>query len=1567
MANANEQPAGAAVQSAEHVDPAADVATNTHARDGAKKRRDPNEPAAVVGIGASAGGIAPLRQFFEEMSTESGLAFVVVMHLSPDFESQLASVIQQKTAMAVVQVNEPVKVRPNHVYVIPPNHQLTFEQNTLQLVPPQHELGRRVTIDLFFRTLAQAYGQRAVSIIMSGTDSDGVIGLKHVRAQGGVTIAQEPAEAEFDSMPQNAIAAGAVDWVLRVADMPRRLLEFVRNEHAMQLPPEIVDAVEADVKVQDAPGGETVSDETREPGDEEALALVLKHLRAHTNHDFAHYKRATVLRRIARRLQVNSLDSIPRYLEFMREHPAEVRALLDDLLIGVTHFFRDRDAFAALEANVPQLFAGKKYTDQLRVWVAGCATGEEAYSIAMLLCEHAVTLSDTPGLQIFATDIDEQAINHAREGVYPATIEADVSPERLRRFFTRDGRGYRVKKDLRDNVLFAAHNVLSDPAFSRLDLVSCRNLLIYLTREAQMQVFDVFHFALRSGGLLFVGGAESADQAHGLFSPLDPHYRIYVRRSLPRPTWRIPRVPEGVVTPQRWRAESSSVMLPRMASASVEGAGEQSDTTTFERQERRSVLFGELHLKLLEEYGPPSVVVNAAHDIVHLSENAGRYLTFRAGEPSTNLIAVVNPALRAELRTALFRGAQSRQSLIVPGQRVEVDGQTETIDIHVRPIRPGDSAHGFFLVLFEKKIEPLSAQAEAEQDETASRDVGDELHAVKDQLNATVEQFEASSEQLKASNEELQAMNEELRSAAEELETSKEEVQSVNEELITVNQQLKEKVEELSRANGDLNNLMRSTDLATIFLDRQLCVLRFTPRMKETFNLLAGDVGRPISDITHKLRYENLLADAELVLERLLPIEREVEAANERTFLARIAPYRTVDDKISGVVLTLVDVTQIKRAQAEVRAISRRLDVQAHRFDTIMDAVPDFVYEFDLDGRFTYVNPSLLSLWGVTAEEAIGKNFHQLDYTRELATKLQRQIQEVIDTRHPLKDETPYTSRIGERMYEYLFFPLFAEDGKVEAVAGVTRDITDRRRAEAALRESEERFREFAENSADVFWILDAKTQQLEYVNPVYEKMFGQPRSVIMRDRTARLELVPAEDREEAASGLPRALAGETFVRNYRIIRPTDGETRWIRDTVFPIRDSNGSVVRIAGVAQDVTEDKKRAEALGVTQERFHLLVEGARDYAMFLLDPANVITYWSKGAERVFGWSSEEAVGQSGELIFTPEDRAREEEEKEIDIALRDGTAPDQRWHLRKDGTRIWVDGVMRRLDDEETGALRGFAKIARDASEQHRIEEELRYARDQLEQRVLERTADLMATNNQLQHAMTEREQLERELLEISERERRRVGQDLHDLVCQELTATALFLKSAANKTQEDTAGKALSEAAQIVNRNVAVARDLARGFQPTVFGPGGLTEALRGLCKQANQQAGIHCILKLPKVVRIRDESLVLNLFRITQEAVRNAISHSGGDEIVICIERERDFLRLVVEDNGKGFRQRKRSKGLGLHIMRYRANVLGGTVLIDPRPKGGTKVTCEVPIKSPGGGQKRKTSAASSVDS
>lgn len=1523
------------------LDPAASDAPGPNTRDGARQRRDPNEPAAVVGLGASAGGVRALQQFFEDMSPESGLAFVVVMHLSPDFESQLASVLQQKTKMPVMQVTEPVKVKPNHVYVIPPNHQLTFIGSTLDIVPPQQGPGRRVTIDLFFRTLAMAYGQRAVCVILSGSDSDGVIGLKHIRAQGGLTIAQDPNEAEYDSMPVTAISTGMVDWVLPVAQLGPKLLEFVQNENRMKLSLEIPDAPEPDAKVEDAPGGETISDETHSAEDEDAMVQVLADLRAQTGHDFGHYKRATVLRRIARRLQVNSLETLPQYVDFIRTHGLEMKALLQDMLIGVTHFFRDRDAFATLEAHVPQLFAGKKKDDEVRVWVAGSATGEEAYSIAMLLCDHCQRLENPPRVQIFATDIDEQSIAEAREGLYPSMIEADVSPERLREYFVKDHGRYRVRKEIRAKVLFAAHNLLKDAPFSRCDLISCRNLLIYLNGTAQKQVFDIFHFALRAGGLLFLGGAENHGQGQSLFSPVDAKDRLFVRRSTPRPMWKVSMLPlrtgrEVVRPPNGGRSRP----LPALTHLGASDASAAAPEAPQAGQARREVLFGELHLRLLEEYGPPSVVINDTREIVHLSASAGRYLRFVAGEPTANIVKVIDPALQIELRTALFKASQTGETVSATPRRVHFEGGSEVITLRIRPMRSGDQASGFFLVLFEKEDEAAPHEnAPAAAPESISREANEEIEFLKQQLNSTVEQYESANEELKASNEELQAMNEEMRTASEELETSKEELQSVNEEMITVNNELKSSVEELSRTNADLNNLMASSDIGTIFLDRQLRIHRFTPAAQEIFHLIPSDMGRPISDITSALKYEGFMTDAGQVLHDLHTVEREVQVSDGKWYLTRIAPYRTAEDRIAGVVATFIDITRRKNAEEALRHSEAK-------FRTLSDTAPALIWFNDANGNNQYVNQQYLDFSGKTAEEISGQRWQVIIHPEdrhEVVADFEAAVREQRAFHHVMRAQR-YDG--AWRWLETTAQPLFDAKGIYQGHVGVSPDVTDRKEAEEALRASEARVRTIADNVPQLIWTNDREgtanyfnQRWLDYTGLSPEESYGPGWQAV----------VHPEDERAAVRRWQQALArGEVFDAEYRL-RGADGEYRWFIGRNVPLR-RDGTVLSWFGSATDINDLKKAQARLGETEERFRLLVEGTPDYAMFLLDPGNIITYWSSGAEKVFGWSAAEAQGRKGDIIFTPEDRERGEVEKELGTAREKGTAPDRRWHLRKDGSRFWVDGVMRRIDRPD-GSLQGFAKIARDATEAHAAEEALRAARDEMELRVQERTRDLRATNAELERAMRERQQLERELLQISEREKRRIGEDLHDGVCQELTATAFFLKSKATAIAQKNpeAAATLEESAQIVNRNVGLARDLARGLQPAELTGPGLKQALRDLAAQAAEGSEIRCQFKSTRGIRVTDDTIALHVYRIAQEAVTNAVKHSGAKNILIQLDRNENNLCVSVQDDGKGFPPRKRSKGLGLHLMRYRASALGGELKVEKRRSGGMDITCVIPLK------------------
>jgi two-component system CheB/CheR fusion protein len=1421
----NPAPDPAADAPLHHLPPVApDVAEQEHGTLGPDGFPLGGDGLPIVGLGASAGGIPALQEFFQLMPPESGMAFVVVMHLSPERESALAETLQRVTTMQVHQATDGAKLEANTVYVIPPARHLTAVDGVLRLAELPRDLGKRVAVDLFFRSLADCQGANATAIVLSGADGDGSIGLKRIKERGGLTIAQAPDEAEHPGMPRTAIATGMVDWVLPVSQMPGRLLEYRDRRDRIELPPEEDPSPPAAAP---APAADH----------EQALRAVLAFLRAQTGRDFLTYKRATILRRLARRMQVNGVFTLTEYLDFLRLHTGEASALLQDLLISVTNFFRDRDAFAALEQVIPGMFAGKAEGDAVRIWVAGCASGEEAYSIAMLLLEHASLLESPPSIQVFATDLNVEVVAAARQGHYPHTIEADVSEERLRRFFTREHHGYTVRRELRECVLFAVHDLLKDSPFSKLDLVSCRNLLIYLNREAQQQALELFHFGLRPGARLFLGSAEAVDEKSVLFQALDKKHRLFKKAEL---AGRAPLLQTGPGVLARSREpQDRAARALRMHTPAFARTAALTARRDLELTEARVPSLEELHFKLIERFAPPSLIVDRDYSIIHVSENAGRFLHFAGGEPSTNLMRAVHPMLRVELRAALFRAAQTNAPVEVFRVPLELEGRPAEVDIRVSPSQ--EIARDYLLVVFipREGADP-ARDAVAAGAEPAVRELERENEQMKARLQDTVEQYEASLEELKASNEELQAMNEELCSSGEELETGREELQSVNEELTTVNQELKSKVDQLGHANSDLSNLMAATAIATIFVDRQLRIMRYTPSAVALFRLLPGDVGRPLSDLTHGLDYPELPADANRAIEALAPVRREVSDSHGRWYLVQLLPYRTTDDYIAGAVLTFVDITESKRAELARLEIAAELERQARTFDTALSSIADFAYTFDREGRFIYANRPLRDLLGLTMNEMEGRTFAQLGYPPELAARLQRQIEHVVATSETVVDETPFTNPEGKLgYYEYIFQPVVGADGSVEVVAGSTRVITERKLAEAALRESEERLR-FATEAADMYsWEFDPATLQTQYaenaervlgfslpsdvqamialihpddrgeVSEIFEKAFkertpfqaefrlvhprtrqviwqsshallierdGAPRFVgitqnisarkqaeeALRETQERLRLAqeagevgiwdwnvatgesywsetlwrifgytdpagldPAvvwkkhllpEDRARVDSLLGRLLASSAieFRSEFRICC-VDRRIRWLESVARITRDEDGRPLRMMGVNFEVTERKEADAALRSSEERLRLIVENAREYAIFSLDLERRITSWNRGAQTILGYTQEEAIGQPGDIIFVEEDRAAGAPEEEARKALAEGRAADERWHVRKDGSRFWGSGVMMAMHNAQGEAI-GLVKIFRDQTAEREANEALERGRHEL-----------------------------------------------------------------------------------------------------------------------------------------------------------------------------------------------------------------------------------------------------------
>jgi two-component system CheB/CheR fusion protein len=858
----------------------------------------------TAAIGASAGGVEALRTLVAAARPGSGICYVVQLHLAPEHESVLAEILARDSGLPVETATDGTILAPDRVLVVPPGVFATIAEGRIRLAPDQGPRHAARQIDVLFASLAVALEDRAIGVVLSGSGTDGTLGIKAIKEHGGLTVAQgsNGSAPAHHGMPDSAIGGGLVDLVLPVQDIPAALATY-----AASFPKLAALTSEAD---------RAADDEARIAA---ARRTICETLRRAVGHDFSGYKERSFLRRVQRRMQVLRIATIDAYAERLQGDHDEAMALLRDLLISVTSFFRDAEAFAALaEKVIPKLFEGKGAADSVRVWVPGCATGEEAFSIAILLREHAARCAAQPRLQVFATDIDDAALQVARAGHYPETQLDSVSPERLERFFLREGGGRTVAKEIRDICVFSAHSLVRDPPFSRLDLVSCRNLLIYLDATTQRDVFPVFHFALRPGGFLFLGSAESATQFGELFRPLDQHQRIYQRRDhvpaqLPLSLPRSLPGPRGGLRVPRTPAPDPARAMREVAERMV-----------------------------LERYAPAHVVVNRDGDVIHFSGRTGRFLEAAPGQPTRSLLALARRGLRLDLRTALQEALQSRRVVHREGLHADQVGLSGTVALTVEPIAEADPAEPLLLVVLEEVAPPpvlpaLLPDGAAELAVAASER---ELRDTRERLQTLIEEYETAVEELRASNEELVSVNEELQSANEELETSKEEQQSVNEELQTVNLELQVKVEQLGRANADLRNLFDATRVATIMLDHQLAIRGFTPAVTGLFNLLPSDRGRPLADIAGALDTQALLQDARLVLRGGAPVERRLTSRDGKAhYLLRVLPYLDADGRMDGVIAAFVDVTQLVEA-VEGREHQRVLVGELnHRVRNMLQAV----------------------------------------------------------------------------------------------------------------------------------------------------------------------------------------------------------------------------------------------------------------------------------------------------------------------------------------------------------------------------------------------------------------------------------------------------------------------------------------------------------------------------------------------------------------------------------------------------------------------------------------------------
>ena len=902
-----------------------------------KKQRFP-----VIGLGASAGGLEALKAFFSKVPPDSGMAYIVLVHMSPKQPSMMHELLQKVTRTSVQPAENDMALRPDNVYIVPSDKEISFYQGKIQLLDPVDKKSY-LPIDFFFRSLAADQGSQAAAVILSGTGSDGTMGLKEIKSFEGLVVVQSEDTAKYTGMPRSAIDTGQADMILSPEEMPEKLRQYFK--HRLSLKDKAKEV---------------------EKREEDWLNRIFSLLRIHIGHDFSYYKRSTILRRIDRRIGLNQIPDHDKYVRYLRENPRELQALFRELLIGVTNFFRDPQSFEVLKRDIlPDMIQGMDDDATFRVWVPGCSSGDEVYSLAMVFLECLEKTSKRVNLQLFGTDINSTAIEKARQGIFPSSIRADVSQERLDRFFVRENSDiYRVRKEVRDLVIFSVQDLLKDPPFSRLNLLSCRNLLIYLNSEAQKKILPLFHYTLRPGGILMLGSSETVGEFTSLFQSLDNTWKIYRRREVHRSRMQPVEFPTG---------------MPREPSNSQTIRKEKPCGKNLEHLVDRAIA---------DRFGPPAVVVDDSGNILHVAGRTGRYLETPSGPPSHNIVEMAREGLGIQLSSALRQARTKKKHVLLRRVKVSLNGEKQSINLHVIPLDKPRELSGNLLVAFEalKEAEPVEPAGENEKVDDSSyesriNDLEQELMHSRERQQTTIEELESSNEELKSTNEELQSSNEELQSTNEELESSKEELQSLNEELQTVNAELQSKVDELSAAQDDINNLLNSTEIATLFVDNEVRIKRYSKETEKIINLIGSDVGRPLEHQGTKLNYEHMIRDIKTVLDRLTPIEKEIQSTDGTWYNMSIKPYRTMDHRIQGALLTFENVDVQKKHQEKLEELNAESRAAWMLVRAVFDMNTSPMAVLDSKGKMVIANTAFSRIMNLDQNKIEGWDF--LDQTSE--------------------------------------------------------------------------------------------------------------------------------------------------------------------------------------------------------------------------------------------------------------------------------------------------------------------------------------------------------------------------------------------------------------------------------------------------------------------------------------------------------------------------------------------------------------------------------------------------------
>jgi PAS domain S-box-containing protein len=1449
---------------------------------------------AVVAVGASAGGLEAFSELLRAIPNNTGMAFVFIQHLDPKHHSMLSELLGKASNMPVLEATNRTAVKPNHVYVIPPNVNMGIEKHRLHLTPRSASPGLHTPIDFFMRSLAEERNSRSIGVVLSGTASDGTRGLAAIKAEGGITFAQDEKSAKYPGMPYSAVASGCVDFILPPDKIARELVRISGHPY---------------LGSKSGTGRAPVAKPRRS---EDTVERVLALLRREGGINFSLYKPGTVQRRTLRRMAIHRIDHVRDYAKFLEKHPKEIEALSQDLLIPVTSFFRDLEAFESLKSKVlPAILRSKSGKESIRIWAPGCSTGEETYSLAIILLEFLGDGMSSYQIRLFGTDVNERGIERARAGIYEERIAQEVSPERLRRFFTKVDEGYRVSKGVRDLCVFAKQNLAEDPPFSRMNLVACRNLLIYLGPELQRKVVPILHYALRPSGFLFLGNAESVAGFSELFSAVDEKHKIFVKKAVGG----------------KLHYDFAAKRYPRETEVTDRVAEKSESTLRVDNQH-------EADRVVLRTYAPPGVVINENLEILQFRGAIGPYV-----EPA--LLKIAKRELVAELRTAVSLAKKTHTAIKRKSVEFRRNGQLRSVNISIEPLGSSSENHQY-LILFERTLPsaPASGKVAAKsrgRGGTTRKEIVQlrrKLAEAEEHLRSFVESKEASDEEYQSANEEILSANEELQSTNEELETSKEELQSTNEELNTVNDELHNRNIELDRANSDLNNVVASTTLPVVMVDRGLRIRRLTTASAKVLKIVPSDIGRPIMDIRWGVNVSNLDEMITGVIETLNPKELEVQDKEKHWYSLQIRPYRTTDDKIDGAVIVLSDIDEAKQASERVKKSEMFLE-------EILATVREPLVVLKQDLSVIYVNPAFLKTFQVNMEETRGKRLYSLGNEQWNIPKLRALLDEVLSRDTPVVDfevEHDFPS-LGRKTM--LLNARKIDDGhrNEPTMLLAIEDVTGRKDADAALRESEGRYRALFDLGPVGVYSCDSSGLIRDFNRRAVELWGRRPQLGDNNEHWCGSFKMHSPDGVLLSHGdcpMAEVLSGkipEARDAEVQIERP-DGSRITVIVNIRPLKNEQGEILGAINCFVDITE-RKQAEEL---RSRLAAIVESSDD-AMVSKKLDGTITTWNAAAERLFGYTSAEAVGKNITLIVPPDLLT---EETTILQRLRRDERIDhfETVRRRKDGAMVDVSLTISPLKDS-SGQVVGASKVARDITERKAVQRALQEAHDRLESLVEERTASVR--------------QLSFRLLSVQDEEHRSISRELHDSVGQQLAGIKMDVDRLRQPESADKQTEMLSKLSESVEKCMSEIRTISYLLHPPLIDELGFSAAAEWYAEGFSERSGIKVNLELSNQSQRLPRAVELPLFRILQASLSNVHRHAKSPTVDVRFAVTHGKARLEVKDYGKGIdpvllRQLKQSgggAGVGLAGMRERLRELDGSLEIESDANG-TLIRAVVPI-------------------